>query len=69
MLRSTMIHLTAAAAVLMAATGCNLEALDTSDGMRPVAAAMETPPLGHELHRMFEAEKRAAPFTELPAQF
>jgi hypothetical protein len=66
MLRSCTLCL--AAALLVTLGGCNMEALD-SEGMRPVAAAMETPPLGHELHRMFQAEKSKALVAELPAQF
>jgi hypothetical protein len=30
---------------------------------------MEVPPLGLELHRMFETEKRDAQVAELPPQF
>jgi hypothetical protein len=68
MLRSTALF--ASAAFLLALAGCNdFEPLDTADGVRPVVNAMETPPLGHELHKMFETEKADATYTELPPQF
>jgi hypothetical protein len=68
MLRSTALF--ASAALLLALAGCNdMEPLDTADAMRPIVNAMETPPLGHELHKMFETEKANATYGELPAQF
>jgi hypothetical protein len=67
MFRSCTLSL-AAAALLVTLSGCNAEAMDV-EALRPVTAAMETPPVGHELHRMFQAEKANAPFSELPAQF
>jgi hypothetical protein len=68
MFRSTALALIASAA-LLALAGCNTEGLDVTEAMQPIADAMDTPPLGHELHRMFEAEKHNASFSELPAQF
>jgi hypothetical protein len=68
MLRSTALF--ASAALLLALAGCNeMDSLASADALRPVTDAMETPPLGHELHRMFETEKRDASFAELPSQF
>jgi hypothetical protein len=67
MLRSCTLPLIAAA-LLATLAGCDLDAID-AEGMRPVVAAMETPPLGHELHRMFQAEKANALAAELPPQF
>jgi hypothetical protein len=69
MLASTRIALIAGAALLLAMTGCKLEALETADALRPVAAAMETPPLGHELLRMVTAGNPQAGCADLPARF
>lgn len=70
MASTTPLHI-AAAALLLALAACNLEKLEMADSLVPPAAAsaMETPPLAHELHRMFEAEKRGANSSELPSQF
>ena len=58
------------AAALLALTGCSYAGLDHPPAMLPAAlAAQSSPDAGHELHRMFEAEKAAATSTELPAQF
>lgn len=58
------------AAALIALTGCSYSGLDRSTAMLPAAlAAQPSPDAGHEVHRMFEAEKAAAAWTELPAQF
>jgi hypothetical protein len=61
----------AAAALLLAVAACNVDKLEMTDSLVPPAAvaAMEVPPLAHELYRMFEDEKRDANVAELPAQF
>lgn len=61
MLRSNTASLIAASAVLLASGGCITDHVD-------MAAVADTP-LGQELHRMFQEEKRGAAWTELPAQF
>ena len=70
MLRSTLPALSALAALLLA-SGCNLERLEMDDGVVPVAtlATAALAPQGHEIHRMFEAEKQNAAMAELPALF
>jgi hypothetical protein len=67
---TTPLHLTAAA-LLLALAACNVDKLEMTDSLVPpaAAAATEVPPLAHELHRMFENEKRDADIAELPAQF
>jgi hypothetical protein len=67
---TTPLHI-AAAALLLTLAACNLDKLEMADSLVPpaVAAAMEVPPLTHELHRMFVDEKRGANVAELPAQF
>lgn len=63
-------HCLLAAAALLAFTGCSYDGLDRSTAMMPAALASQpSPDAGHEVHRMFEAEKAAATSTELPAQF
>ena len=64
------LHLTAAA-LLLGVAACNVDKLDMANELvTPAAAtAMAVPPLGLELHRMFEAEKRDAQLAELPPQF
>ena len=70
MLRSILPTLPALA-VLLLAGGCNLDRLEMDDGVGPVAtlAAASSAPQGHEIHRMFEAEKQNAATAELPALF
>jgi hypothetical protein len=69
MLRSTTLALLASAA-LLAGAGCSLEKVDRAVAGAPTSAsAIADPDAGHELHRMFEAEKRNAVVGELPAQF
>jgi hypothetical protein len=70
MASATPLHITAAA-LLLGVAACNFEKLDVVDSpLTPAAAAaMEVPPLGLELHRMFEEEKRGASVAELPPQF
>jgi hypothetical protein len=70
MYRSTLPAALAIAALLLA-SGCDLERLETNDGVVPEAAvaAAAVPPQGQELFRMFEAEKRNAAMAELPALF
>jgi hypothetical protein len=70
MYSTTPLHL-AAAALLLTLAACNVDKLEMTDSLVPpaAAAALEAPPLAHELHRMFEDEKRGANFAELPAQF
>jgi hypothetical protein len=70
MASATPLHI-AAAALLLGVAACNYDKLDMADGpLTPAAAsALEVPPLGMELHRMFEEEKRGASVAELPPQF
>ena len=68
MLRSTALALLASAAVL-ATAGCSMEKVDDGDSVSAPTAAVADPEAGHELHKMFEAEKRNAVSGELPAQF
>jgi hypothetical protein len=68
MLRSTTFALLASAA-LLATAGCSMEKVDSGDAPAPFASAVAEPEAGHELHRMFETEKRNAGIAELPAQF
>lgn len=69
MFRSTALPLLASAAMLLALAGCNLDLVAEADGMLPAAQAALPEAPGHELHRMFEAEKHNAVTGELPAQF
>jgi hypothetical protein len=59
----------ASAALLLAIAGCDLDKLDADTALSPAATALAVPPLGHELYRMFDAEKASAAVAELPAQF
>lgn len=70
MASTTPLHFTAAA-LLLGVAACNVDKLDMANELvTPAAAtAMEVPPLGLELHRMFEEEKRGANIAELPPQF
>lgn len=69
MATATPLHLTAAA-LLLGVAACNVDKLDMDGPLPPAtAAALEVPPLGMELHRMFEEEKRGAAVAELPSQF
>lgn len=70
MASATPLHFTAAA-LLLGVAACNVDKLDmASELVTPAAAtALAVPPLGLELHRMFEAEKRDAQLAELPPQF
>jgi hypothetical protein len=68
--RSTPLCLLASAALLLACAGCTFDDVDTSHSLMPAAADTFDPPTAaHEVHRMFDAEKRSAPVAELPAQF
>lgn len=58
-----------ASALLLATAGCSLEKVDRAQSMPPSTSAIAEPAAGHELHVMFEAEKRSAAVSELPAQF
>lgn len=69
MLRSTTSVLLVSAALALVSAGCSMEKVDRGDGALPPADAVAEPVAGHELHRMFEAEKRNAAYSELPAQF
>jgi hypothetical protein len=52
------------------AAGCNLDRPEMDDAIVPTAlAATATQSPGHELFRMFEAEKQNAAMVELPAPF
>ena len=69
MLRPTLPTVSALAALLLAG-GCNLDRLEMDDGVVPVAVTAAAPMQeGHEIHRMFEAEKQKAAATELPMLF
>ena len=69
MLRSPLPTLSACA-VLLLVGGCNLDRLEMDDGVVPVAVtAAASLSEGHELFRMFEAEKQKAATAELPALF
>ena len=68
MLRRTTLTLLASAA-LLATAGCSMEKVDRAAVVPPATGAASEPVAGHELHNMFEAEKRNAVFSELPAQF
>ena len=59
----------ASAALLLALVGCDLDKIDTDNALAPAASALEVPPLGQELFRMFDAEKQQAAAAELTAQF
>jgi hypothetical protein len=71
--RTTVLHPTALAlltcAALLATAGCSIENVDRGDGVPAAASAIADPDAGHELHRMFVAEKHDAVTAELPAQF
>lgn len=70
MFRPTTLLLTASAALVLAlASGCDGDSVDVSAAVLPAASALEVPPLGQELFRMFDEEKRSAQVAELPAQF
>lgn len=63
-------RLFAIAALPLVIAGCDLDKLDVSAAaMSAATAAVPEPPLGHELYRMFDAEKGGAVSSELPAQF
>ena len=69
MLRPTLPAAFALAALLLTG-GCNLDRLEMDDGVVPVAVTAAAPmPEGHEIYRMFEAEKQKAATAELPALF
>jgi hypothetical protein len=57
-----------AAAALLATAACSMEKVGTDMVPAPTGTIAE-PAAGQELHLMFEAEKRNAVFSELPAQF
>jgi hypothetical protein len=64
--------LIASAAFLLATAGCTMEKLDRVDGPLPAlqpAIVVAEPAGGQELHAMFDAQKREAVASELPAQF
>jgi hypothetical protein len=69
------LHLVASASLLIAVSGCNLEKLELADSIVPPAAAasasvpMDFSSAGHEIHRMFDNEKRDAVAVELAPQF
>lgn len=69
MFRSTALPLLALAALLLATAGCSMDLVDRPDGLLPAAHATPPEAPGHEVHRMFEAEKHNAATGELPAQF
>ena len=71
MTASTPLLLPAVAAVLLlAAAGCDADRVSAQDVLPAASvAALEVPPLGQELFRMFEEEKSKAAVSELPAQF
>ena len=55
---------------LLLAGGCNLDRLEMDDAVVPVAVTAAAPiSEGHEIYRMFEAEKQSAAMTELPMLF
>jgi len=68
MLRPTTLALLASAA-LLALAACSMETVDSGAATPASASAFADPDAGHEVHRMFEAEKRNAVSSELPAQF
>jgi hypothetical protein len=59
----------ASAALLLAVAGCDFDKVDADAALAPAAYALEVPPLGQELFRMFDAEKQQAVAFELPQQF
>lgn len=64
--------LIASAALLLAAAGCTMERKDSgTDSAVPTAHAATVMDAagGHEVHMMFDAQKRSAQAAELPAQF
>ena len=72
MLRSTFPKLSAmsALAALLLIGGCNLGRLEVDDAVVPSASTTPAAtPQGHEIFRMFEAEKKSAAVIELPMQF
>lgn len=63
-------RLLALAVLPLAIAGCDFDKLDVSAAaMNAASAAVPEPPLGHELYRLFDAEKGSAVSAELPAQF
>ena len=69
MLRPTL-PAVSALAVLLLTGGCNLDRLEMEDGVVPVAVTAAAPmSQGHEIFRMFEAEKQKSATAELPALF
>ena len=69
MLRSTTSALLVTATLALATAGCSMEKVDRGVGALPPTGAIAEPAAGQELHVMFEAEKRDAAYSELPAQF
>ena len=60
----------ASAALLSTLAGCDADRVEAQDVLPAASvAALEVPPLGQELFRMFEQEKSKAAMSELPAQF
>lgn len=68
MLRCTTLALIASAA-LLATAGCSMETLDDTTTAMQSADAVPDPATVQEVYRMFQAEKRDAVVSELPAQF
>jgi hypothetical protein len=68
MLRSTTLALLACT-MLLATAGCLVERVEASSSIPAATGAVGEALPGQELNAMFEAEKRNATFTELPAQF
>ena len=69
MLRSNTLTLVASTALLLAAAGCSFDDMDPPSGLVPALSSDAEPAVGHQVHRMFEAEKRNAILSELPVQF
>jgi hypothetical protein len=69
MFPSTACSLLACVALLLATAGCVADTVAAADRPSAVSAMLTTPDAGHELHRLFDAEKRNATVVELPAQF
>jgi hypothetical protein len=68
MLRCTTLALLACAA-LLASAGCSMETVDGVTAAMQTSDAVADPGTVQEVYRMFEAEKRNAMYSELPAQF
>lgn len=69
MLRSNPLPQFAAAVLLLALAGCDVDKIDLADGIAPVVSAVSVPPLGQEIFRMVAAERQSGPAAQPCAQF